>query len=176
MRSHGILAVAFATAVLCAGFGSVKPGLASELNDLEKEFVEMMTDSVLYGTFRLTTKEGLSPAQDEAYYVKGVRKIHGENWSVECRIVYGSHDVTVPIPIKVFWVQDTPIISVTDLMVPGIGTYTSRVQVYRGCYAGTWFGKGYGGTLSGRILKRSAYEKMKGEGEKKSEKKESAKY
>ncbi len=144
----------------------------SKLTELEKTFYDLMKDSVLIGSFRLITKDGaLTEPRDEVYTVDGAQKIHGENWTVKSRIQYGKVDVTVPIPIKLYWVEDTPVISVTDLMVPGVGVYTSRVQVYRGVYAGSWFGKGYGGTLSGRIMKRADYEKQQQAKENESKKK-----
>jgi len=134
---------------------------SGDLTEREKAFQDTMTDAVLVGTFRMLNENGLSDSHDEAYTIAGVKKIHGENWIVESRIQYMEKDITVPIPIKLYWIEDTPVISVTDLLIPGAGTYTSRVQVYRGCYAGTWFGKGYGGTLSGRIWPRAEWEKMK---------------
>ena len=36
--------------------------------------------------------------------------------------------------------------------IPGVGTYTARVVLYRDQYAGTWSGKNYGGQLFGKII------------------------
>jgi hypothetical protein len=57
----------------------------------------------------------------------------------------------VPLVIPVKWAGDTPVISVTDLSIPGAGTYTARVMIYRDQYAGTWSGVDCGGHLWGRI-------------------------
>jgi hypothetical protein len=59
------------------------------------------------------------------------------------------------MPLKVFWAGDTPVISLTDLSIPGLGTYTARVMVYRDQYAGTWKAKDHGGHLFGRITRGS---------------------
>ena len=41
----------------------------------------------------------------------------------------------------------------SDLAIPGFGTFTSRVLIYRGQYAGTWDGGDHGGHLFGKIEK-----------------------
>jgi hypothetical protein len=51
------------------------------------------------------------------------------------------------------WAEDTAIITLDKMALPGLGTYSARVMVYRGFYAGTWFGTNYGGVLSGQIVK-----------------------
>ena len=43
------------------------------------------------------------------------------------------------------------VVSVTDLGLPGLGTYTARVVFYRDSYAGMWWGGKHGGNLFGRI-------------------------
>ena len=82
-------------------------------------------------------------------------KLRGSLWRFESRIRYGDNDVTVPIVLAVAWAGNTPVIGVTDLNVPGLGTYTARVLFFRDKYAGTWSGKNYGGHLFGRIERRS---------------------
>ena len=52
------------------------------------------------------------------------------------------------------WAGDTPVITLTDQALPGMGTYTARVVVYRGQYAGTWSGRNGGGKVFGRIVKK----------------------
>jgi len=55
--------------------------------------------------------------------------------------------------VTIKWAGDTPVIEITDLSLPGMGTYTARVVLYRGQYAGTWSGRGgAGGQLFGKIL------------------------
>ena len=107
-----------------------------------------MTGAVLAGKFSVTGRESLS---DERYTISGVSKVGGGVWLLHCRIQYGSRDVTVPVPVKVLWAGDTPVISLTDVPIPGVGTFTARVLVYRDEYAGTWSGEGHGGQMFGRI-------------------------
>ena len=65
-------------------------------------------------------------------------------------------DVAIPLTIPVKWAGDTAVISVTDMPVPGMGTYSARVVIYRNSYAGTWHGRDYGGHIWGRIERQGA--------------------
>jgi len=121
--------------------------------DLEKSFKDTLTQATFEGRWSLIKDGTLGPALDEKYTISGVSKVGGEVWLVYARIQYGKTDATVPIPVKVKWAGDTPVISITDLAIPGIGTYTARVVVHEGMYAGTWSGGNHGGVLSGIIRK-----------------------
>ena len=43
------------------------------------------------------------------------------------------------------------LVAATDLAIPGLGTFKSRVLIYDGKYAGTWQHGKIGGSLFGRI-------------------------
>lgn len=118
---------------------------------LESKFQETMTGATLAGTFTLSDRPGKT--FDERYTISKITKLAGDTWLFNARIKYGSHDVTVPIPLAVKWAGDTPVITLTDLAIPGLGTFTARVMIFRGQYAGTWSGKDHGGHLFGKIEK-----------------------
>ena len=61
--------------------------------------------------------------------------------------------------LKAYAAGDTPIITLTNLEIPGLGTFTSRVIIYEGRYAGTWQHGDVGGHLFGRIEKLPAERK-----------------
>ncbi len=117
---------------------------------LEKQFAETLTGATLAGHFTRGDKPGLS---EEKYFIEKVSKLGGDTWLFSARVQYGSRDVTVPMPLTVKWAGDTPLITLTDLTIPGLGTYTARVMIYRGQYAGTWQSKDHGGHLYGRIVR-----------------------
>jgi hypothetical protein len=118
---------------------------------LEEDFRRTLTGATLSGRWRLTEDGALGAEKDEKYTIQSATKVAGDVWIIAARIQYAGKDVTVPVPVKVKWAGDTPVISVTDVGIPGLGTYTARVMVYRGLYTGTWFGPGHGGVLSGTI-------------------------
>jgi len=127
--------------------------------EMEKKFKEMLTGVVFRGTFQMTRAEGLkgkaplSPPRTERYTIKSVSKGLDDNWVITARIQYMDKDGTLPIPVRVVWAGDTPIITLDKFNVLGFGRYSARVMIYNGFYAGTWFGTNYGGILSGQIIK-----------------------
>ena len=118
--------------------------------DLEKKFQEMMTGVTLVGNSTRFNKEGLFGP--ERYRIDKVSKIAGDTWMIQARMQYGTHDLPIPVPVAIKWAGDTPVITLTDLTIPGAGTFTARVLLYRGRYAGTWSAKDHGGELFGAIV------------------------
>lgn len=120
-----------------------------------------MRGAVLNGHFTvLSQADATEPAgvesappklRSERYEIEKVVKRAGDLWTFHARIQFGDKDVTLPVPVTLTWAGDTPMISVTDLGLPGLATYTARVVFYRDSYAGMWWGKQYGGHLFGTI-------------------------
>jgi hypothetical protein len=131
---------------------ATQPVAAAEADQaaLEQQFIQTMNHAELVGRF---TMEGdKNPPREEHYTIIGVTKVHGDLWLINARIQFGSKDVTVPLILPVKWAGDTPMISVTDMGIPGIGKYTARVLIYDDHYAGTWFGSAtHRGALFGKI-------------------------
>lgn len=128
-----------------------KKDSAGEVAALEKQFEESLNGVTLVGHFTMGNDTAL---REEKYTIEKVSKLKDGLWLFNARIQYGKRDVTLPLPLPVKWAGDTPVITLTDLSIPGIGTYTARVMIYRGHYAGTWSGKNHGGHLFGRIVKK----------------------
>ena len=123
---------------------------AADQAALEQQFVRTMTHAVFVGRF--TIEGDKTPPKEEHYTIAGVTKLHGDLWLINARIQFGSKDVTVPLMLPVKWAGDTPMISVTDVGIPGIGAYTARVLIYDDHYAGTWSGSAtHRGALFGKI-------------------------
>ena len=115
--------------------------------ELEKRFAETMSGATLVGHY--TAGDG-EPKEDK-YTIAKVTKRQGDYWLFQARIQFGGRDLTVPILLPVKWAGDTAVITVTDVGIPGLGTYTARVLIYGDQYAGTWSGTNHGGHLWGRI-------------------------
>jgi len=168
MFSVGVGLLTLTAAARCQAVGEEskskgKPGTAegaSSAGELESQFAEMLRGAVFVGSFQVTNEDGLAgkaaltPPQHEKYEIIDVSKVIDDQWIVRARIVYGEKDVTIPVPVRVIWAGDTPIITVKKMDLPMLGTYAARVMVYRNFYAGTWFGDCYGGILSGQIVKK----------------------
>lgn len=50
------------------------------------------------------------------------------------------------------WLGDTPMITMTEVPLPPLGTFTARVFFYGDRYAGTWQHDAVGGHMFGRII------------------------
>ena len=135
--------------LLVVAIAVLSPACAKK-TDLEKQFQESLTGVTLVGRFSIGDRPNLS---EEKYTIEKISKIKDGLWLFQARVQYGKRDVTVPMPLRVEWAGDTPMVTLTDLTIPGLGTYTARVLFYRGQYAGTWSGKKAGGHLFGKIVK-----------------------
>lgn len=119
--------------------------------ELEQAFAEKLSGSTMVGTFTIDGKEGTKP---DRYRIVSAKKVKNNDWTFTAKMKVGENEVDLPIPIKVFWADDTPVMSLTDLTIPGVGTFTSRVMFYGDRYAGTWQHGDHGGTFSGLIEKK----------------------
>lgn len=94
-----------------------------------------------------------SPSE-ETYEIHSVQKFGEEDlWIFTARIKYGKKDVTLPMPLPVKWVGDVPVITMQDLSIPGLGTFSAHVVIDGQKYAGTWAHGKVGGHLYGKISK-----------------------
>ena len=122
-------------------------------------FREKMQGVRFSGFFTMTGKE--VPPMEETYEIQSVQKFGEEDlWIFTARVKYGKKDVVLPMPLPVKWVGDVPVITMKDLAIPGLGTFSAHVVIDGNKYAGTWAHGKVGGHLYGTI------EKMKKEGKK----------
>lgn len=124
---------------------------APAMNDAERAFAEQLSGATLVGRFTVGEADG--EARPERYELGDVRKVGDGQWLIPARIVYGDHDVTLPITLPVEWAGDTAVIIVDKVGLPGLGEYSARVLIHDGRYAGYWQGAGHGGHLFGTIVK-----------------------
>tara|TARA_B100002052_G_C15743147_1_gene534183 strand:- start:453 stop:950 length:498 start_codon:yes stop_codon:yes gene_type:complete len=127
--------------------------VSAEKQKLYELFEQKMSGVKLIGQFTILGKEQNQLPKEE-YTIRSVKKAPlGEQWLFEANIKYGDKDVTVPLPIDVEWAGKTPVITLTDFTIPGMGTFSSRVVIYKNKYAGTWTHGKVGGHLFGTIEK-----------------------
>ena len=65
---------------------------------------------------------------------------------------YGNTTTAIPLAVPMHWVGDTPMITLTDYGIPGMGTFSARVFFYGDRYAGTWQSERAGGHMFGSIV------------------------
>src|SRR5258706_9837687 len=108
----------FRVIVLVALGGCSKKGPPAQA-ELEKQFEQMMTGVTLVGHSTRLNREGVAPGE-EKYVIEKVSKLTGETWLIRARMQYGSRDVPVPVPVTIKWAGDTPVMTLTDLAIPGM--------------------------------------------------------
>ena len=120
----------------------------------EEAFAKKLSGCALVGRFTMDRQPADKPAREERYDLISVSKIDGELWLFNARIKYGKHDVTVPLTLKVLWAGDTPVITLDDMTIPGLGSeFSARVLFHDHRYVGTWQHGKVGGHMFGRIEK-----------------------
>lgn len=137
---------------------------SSELSQRELAFQQSLYGASLRGFFTVL-KPGAPTDQPpklaaETYDIDSVTKLGADMWQINARIKYGATDVTVPLPLKVKWAGDTPVIIVDKMAIPGAGTYSARVLFHDGKYVGTWSGAKHGGQLMGEITRKLQPQKL----------------
>ena len=142
-----------------ASIASAQPATQPVIDQaaLEKEFEATMSGAVLVGHSSDSRKPDALP-RAERYTVQNVSKVPDseDRWLFAAKIPFRGGEITVPIVVPVKWAGDTPVLSLTDLTIPGMGTYTARVVIYRGEYAGTWSAGDHAGKLWGHIERAAA--------------------
>lgn len=119
-----------------------------------RRFEQQMRDVELVGHFTVLGKDQ-ERLREESYTIFKVEKLpRGDYWLFHARLRYGNVDMNVPIPLEVKWAGDTPVITLTNLTIPGLGTFNARVVIDRQQYAGTWKHGEARGHLFGIIRKR----------------------
>ena len=156
-----ILAVIFAL-LLPTAWSAAEPAKEAarpSQDELNKKLAADLTNVKFVGSFTVSGKESEAPKEEEYTITSALKLDEPDLWLLKARIKYGKTDQTFPIPLEIKWAGDTPIITLTNLEIPGLGTFTSRVIIYEGRYAGTWQHGDVGGHLFGRIEKLPAESK-----------------
>jgi len=148
---------------------------SAEREKLYENFQKMMTKVKLVGNFTIEGSEKDELLKDE-YVVEKVKKTdEGDFWVVTARIKYGNVDLSVPVPVEVKWAGKTPVITLDNITIPGLGTFSSRVVLDQGKYAGTWTHDKVGGHMFGKIVPLTDEEFKKSSSKEKSTEKSSEK-
>ena len=148
-----LLLLAFGGGWLVAKTGMGEAIDPAALPAIERAFAERMSGAALVGGFTIAGRE--DRATPDRYDIYSVDKIGEDQWRFNARI--GETGLTVPIAVRMQFVDDTPMIVMTDTTIPGMGTFTARVLFHGDQYAGTWSHVGSaGGYMYGRIERGAA--------------------
>lgn len=128
----------------------------ADQKEREAAFVAQMANTTLTGSFTVDGKAD-APPKPESYEIESVVNATGNLWTFNTRVKYGKTDVRLPITVPVVWAGDTPMVSLTNATIPGMGSeFSARVIFHEHRYAGTWQHGKKGGHMFGTIAKSKA--------------------
>ncbi len=126
------------------------PAKVVAMNEAEAAFAQLLTGAELVGSFTIDGRKGV-PKEDRYTIAKAV-KVKDGKWMIHARVKYGDVNVVVPVPVQMDWAGETPVLSVTDLSIPLLGSdFDTRLLFDGERYAGTWAHGKVGGHMWGRI-------------------------
>ncbi|QEG42290.1 hypothetical protein [Roseimaritima ulvae] len=124
----------------------------------DARFAEYMTGAKFIGRFTIVGKDNDNMPEEE-YTIHKCEKLDKDDlFRFTARIRYGDTDTELPMDLPVKWAGRTPVITLEKMWLPGLGTFSSRVVIHSGRYAGTWDHGDKGGHLFGRIVPATAAE------------------
>lgn len=138
--------------------------------ELFAHFVESMKGIAMVGTFTIDGDTERKEREERYEVRRAVKADKGDYWNIFARMKYGEVDVTLPFPVEVKWAGNTPVITVDELKLPGMGVFDARIVISDGKYAGTWRHGKVGGLMYGHIRKDPKKEPQTGGKEEKSDK------
>jgi len=121
--------------------------------DLFDKFSDAMSGVRMIGRFTVSGKDDDKLQKDEYVITSASKLPGGDLWLFDTRIKYGNHDLRLPLPVPVKWADQTPVITVDNFTIPGLGTFGARVVIDGNKYAGTWSHGEVGGHMFGEIKK-----------------------
>jgi hypothetical protein len=155
MTRFGFVAAAVMWLAVCgtsfAQQNTTTPTSQPDREALEKELAGRLSGARLTGYYMIDGQEG--PPKHDSYTLRKVEKREGDKWVFTAVLSYGQQSMALPLTIPIYWAGDTPVISVTNFNIMGMGSYTARVMLYKDHYAGTWSSATHGGYLWGKIEK-----------------------
>ena len=114
-------------------------------------FKKTLDNATLAGNFTVLGQNDQQLRREE-YTISSVQKLdEGDYWRFKARIKYGDTNRTIPMPLEVKWAGTTPVITLDNVTIPGLGTFDARVVIHDNQYVGTWRHGEKGGQLFGVI-------------------------
>ena len=145
-----------ATSPATAETPETAPETPGEPKPREQRLAAYLTGAKFVGRFSVDGQD-VDKLKEESYSISKCEKLADPDlYRLTARITYGDTDGEFPMDLKILWSGNTPVITLDQLWIPGLGTFSARVLILNGRYAGTWDHGAVGGHLFGRIEKEPA--------------------
>ena len=150
--------LAFTLATTAFGQDSKPPAQSPStpaLTPAETKFKDLLTNATLIGRWAPIKDGEMGEEKKDKYAIAGATKVKDDSWIIGAKMKYGDREIVAPIPVKVRWAGDTPVVIVDKMTIPGGGTYSARVLFFEKTYAGSWSSKNHAGLLNGTISNKT---------------------
>jgi hypothetical protein len=137
-------------------FSLTTSSLAEENSNVETNFIAMLKNATLKGTWAPVQQAQIGAAKgDDSYRVSRVVKKEGDNWLVYSLFTYQGKEIEFPIPAVVKFAGDTAVLILDNVRAgQGAANWSARVLFHDNVYAGRWWetsNKEHAGTVAGTI-------------------------
>lgn len=132
-----------------AGAAAIDAATAARLA-AEADFTKLLTGATLVGNFTIDAAGPVDPTQllkPDRYELATVNKVNGNFWL----FIYVHKGVPIPLTMKILWAGKTPVLTLDEFTIAGMGTYSARLMFHGDRYAGTWQHGKSGGLMFGKI-------------------------
>jgi hypothetical protein len=110
-----------------------------------------LANSAFAGNYSVTQGTEEKAAVMEKYAISKVSKVNNTTWLFGAKWQIQGKEFPIAVPFQVLWAGKTPVITLDEVTIPGLGTFSARVLIHEDWYAGTWVHGKVGGHLWGRI-------------------------
>ena len=136
--------------------GSQLSGLAQGSAEGETNFVALLKNATLKGTWAPVRQEQLGASRkDEGYRIARVEKKDGDKWALVYLVTYEGKEIEYPMPVTVKFAGDTAVLILDNVRAGrGKANWSARVMFHEKVYTGRWWETGnkeHGGTIEGVI-------------------------
>ena len=132
------------------------PGLAQGSSDVEANFVSMLKNATLKGTWAPVQQAQLGTSRkDDGYRIARVEKKDGDGWMLVYLVTYQGKEMEYPMPVTVKFAGDTAVLILDNVRAGrDKANWSARVMFHENVYTGRWWETGnkeHGGTIEGII-------------------------
>ncbi|MBI1313742.1 hypothetical protein GC176_20820 [bacterium] len=122
---------------------------APNREELRKALAEALTGATLVGNFTIDDDTSDKPLKPDRYTLAQVTPVKDDYF----QFVYVHQGIPIPLTLKVLWAGDTPVLTLEEFTIAGMGTFSARLmfRLKTDRYAGTWQHGKTGGLMFGRI-------------------------
>src|SRR5689334_19770065 len=88
------------------------------MTDRERQLKEKLSNCVFNGRWCLIEKGKLTQEYEDTYTIEGAAKTAKGGWLVYARVEYAGRSFTLPVPVRLTWAGETPVVTLDRVSIP----------------------------------------------------------